>query len=64
MNEKRKKMVDRMIKVYGFESPITIEFAELCERYADNPFCDVMLEILVTAHEHQEHETNPEYLDE
>lgn len=63
MNDKRKKMVDKMIKLYGFESPITIEFAGLCERYADNPFCDVMLEILVAAHQ-QECENNPEHLDE
>lgn len=63
MSNERKKMVDKMIKLYGFESPITIEFAELCERYSDNEWNDKMLDLLVTAHE-EEYENTIGYLDD
>ena len=31
MNELREKLIDRMIKLFGFEHPNTIAFANLCE---------------------------------
>lgn len=31
MNEFREKLIDRMIKQFGFEHPNTIAFANLCE---------------------------------
>lgn len=44
----REKLLDRMIKIYGFEHEVVIGFAKLIE----NPtFTDAMLEALVIAHE-------------
>ena len=51
MNAIRENLLDRMIRIYGFENDIVIQFAELCERYADNTINDKMLTILVEAHE-------------
>ena len=51
MNATRENLLDRMIRIYGFENDIVIQFAELCERYADNAINDKMLTILVEAHE-------------
>lgn len=31
MNELREKLIDRMIRIYGFEHELVIAFAELCE---------------------------------
>ena len=31
MNELREKLIDRMIRIYGFENPNVIAFAKLCE---------------------------------
>lgn len=47
----RENLIDRMIHIYGFENPIVINFAKLCEEYPDNSVNDKMLEILVCAHE-------------
>ena len=48
MTEFRENLLDRMIKIYGFENPIVIDFAKLC----DNPkFQDNLLEQIVKAHE-------------
>lgn len=51
MNAMRENLLDRMIRIYGFENDIVIQFAELCERYADNAINDKMLTVLVEAHE-------------
>lgn len=51
MNTTRENLLDRMIRIYGFENPITIQFAELCESYPNNEISDKMLTILVEAHE-------------
>lgn len=51
MNAMREKLLDRMIKIYGFESDIVIQFAELCERCIDNAINNKMLAVLVEAHE-------------
>ena len=48
MTEYREKLLERVIRVYGFEHEITLDFAELCE----NPlFSDAYLETLCIAHE-------------
>lgn len=48
MTEFRENLLDRMIRIYGFENPIVIDFAKLC----DNPlFQDNLLEQIVKAHE-------------
>ena len=44
----REKLLDRMIRIYGFEHDAVIEFAELIE---NDTFTDEMLEIIVKAHE-------------
>lgn len=45
----REQLLDRMIRIYGFEHPLTIEFAEMIE----NPFYKTsILETLVKYHEH------------
>ena len=31
MNELREKLIDRMIRIYGFENPIVLDFCKLCE---------------------------------
>ena len=45
---KREKLLDRMIQLYGFEDDIIIEFARLME---NNNFTTKMLEQIVVAHE-------------
>ena len=51
MTAYREHLVDRLIRIYGFEDPIVIQFAEMCERYADNSWNDDILRLLVEAHE-------------
>ena len=51
MSNRRKSLIDRMIRIYGFEHPIVIEFCKLCESYADNEWDDQCLTILVEVHE-------------
>ena len=51
MNTIREDLLYRMIRIYGFENPITVRFAELCESYPNNKISDEMLTILVEAHE-------------
>lgn len=48
MNAMKEALLDRMIKIYGFEHPCVIEFCKLCE----NPnYNEVLLEIVVECHE-------------
>ena len=47
----RENLIDRMIKIYGFEHPIVIQFAELCECMADTEYNNKALMTLVKAHE-------------
>ena len=51
MNKIREQLVDRMIRLYGFESPITIDFCRLCEEWADTETYDNALTTLVKCHE-------------
>ena len=44
----REQLLDRMIRIYGFEHEVVIEFARMCE--SDN-FTDRDLEVIVEAHE-------------
>lgn len=46
--EKREALLERVIRVYGFEHEITIGFARLCE---NELFSDACLEALCIAHE-------------
>jgi len=44
----RENLINRMIRLYGFENPIVIEFAKLCERWIGP---NILLEAIVKAHE-------------
>lgn len=59
MKEIREQLADRMIRLYGFESPITIEFCRLCEEWADTEANDRALTTLVKCHEEA-----PQYFEE
>ena len=47
----RENLIDRMIRIYGFEHPFVIQFAELCERMEDTEANNNALMTLVKAHE-------------
>ena len=51
MNEIRENLIDRMIRIYGFENPIVIDFCRLCETFPAGEIIDKELEILVNCHE-------------
>lgn len=51
MSKAREQLIDRMIRLYGFEHKIVIDFVSMCERYEDTKDNDVLLGILVEAHE-------------
>lgn len=48
MNEMRERLIDRMIRIYGFEHEVVIEFAFMCEK---DYFTDRDLEVIVERHE-------------
>ena len=47
----REDLIDRMIRLYGFENPITIQFADLCDRLEDTEWNNMVLRLLCEAHE-------------
>lgn len=51
MNQYRESLIDRMVRIYGLENPIVIDFVRLCERLDLNAWNDTTLELLVEAHE-------------
>lgn len=51
MTNFRNDLLTRIIHIYGFENPITISFADMCEKYPNNLVSDEMLERLVEMHE-------------
>lgn len=44
----KEKLIDRMVRIYGFENPIVIEFCSLCERKENT---EDILELIVEMHE-------------
>ena len=48
MNRYRESLVDRMITLYGFESPVVIDFAKLAEYWRGD---EQVLRIIVESHE-------------
>ena len=44
----KEKLIDRMVRIYGFENPIVIEFCRMCER---GEIIEDLLELIVEAHE-------------
>ena len=51
MTNFRENLIDRMIRLYGFENPMVIEFCRMCEDWENNQWNDKVLRILVEAHE-------------
>lgn len=51
MNKQREQLIDRMIRIYGHENEIVIQFAELCEKFDNTESNDKALAVLVEAHE-------------
>lgn len=54
MSDFREELLTRMIHLYGFEHPIVIEFARMCEAYTATGLAqqwDNCLEMLVEEHE-------------
>lgn len=47
----REELMNRMIRLYGFESPITIDFCWLCEEWPNTEAYDNALATLVKYHE-------------
>lgn len=48
MNKNRERMLDEMIRIYGFEHEVVIEFAKLCETWELDK--DNLLEAILKAH--------------
>lgn len=51
MSEERKELVNRIIRLYGHENPITIQFAQMCEEYDETRWNNAVLNLLVESHE-------------
>ena len=51
MNKIREQLADRIIRLYGFENPITIDFCRLCEEWPDTEAYDSAPATLVKCHE-------------
>lgn len=51
MSEYREQLIDRMIRIYGYENEIVIKFCEICEKDPDNAELDKMCELFVSSHE-------------
>ena len=51
MSAYRENLIDRMIRIYGFEDPIIINFCAYCENWENNDWNDKILTILVESHE-------------
>lgn len=47
----RENLLDRMIRIYGFENPLVIEFANACNKYVNSAEWDKTLETIVKSHE-------------
>lgn len=51
MTTYRESLIDRMINLYGYENPIVIEFAKLCENWPQAERYDTYLRVMVESHE-------------
>ena len=63
MTKFREELLDRMIKLYGFEHPLVIQFAQSCLCYTDPslaPMWDGVLKTLVECHEANPYSPNEE----
>lgn len=60
MNQKREKMLDEIIRIYGFEHKITIAIAKMLEEWEENDWNDHALEILVKCHKEDPYKEDEE----
>ena len=51
MTEYRESLLTRIIRIYGFEHEVTLDFVRLCEEWVDDIAHDRILEMLVETHE-------------
>lgn len=51
MSEERKELVNRIIRLYGHENPITIQFVKMCEEYDETRWNNAVLNLFVEAEE-------------
>ena len=51
MSSFRENLIDRMIRLYGFEHKLVIEFVKMCEEWEENGWNNTSLAILVASHE-------------
>lgn len=51
MNSLREQLLDRMIRIYGYEHPIVLNFCKLCSSFDENEWNDKCLITLVESHE-------------
>lgn len=51
MTTYRENLIDRMIRLYGYEAQVVIDFANLCERLAESDINNNALRALVESHE-------------
>lgn len=47
----REKLIDRMVRIYGFENPNVILFCKLCEKLEDTADKNALLKAIVELHE-------------
>lgn len=50
MTEYREKLIDKMIQVYGYEHPLVIAFAGMCEACHSGAYEDSLLETIAKIH--------------
>ena len=60
MTAYREELLDRVIRIYGFEHPTTIAFAEACEASPKSAFDDLVLSTYVDMYERLEREAEEE----
>jgi len=51
MTKARENFINAMIRIYGFENPIVIDFCKLCESLPQDEAHDKVLRTLVIVHE-------------
>lgn len=51
MTNFRNSLIDRMVRVYGLESPVVIVFAKWCEEWEENEWNNKCLAALVASNE-------------
>lgn len=51
MNKLRENLITRMIRIYGFENEIVVDFCRCCEIFPNDEAHDKALRTLVIVHE-------------